>query len=401
MLAQRILSMHTHNMHRNTLLIVTLLLTGNTLAAEADKKTVGPDKARWTQVRQQAIAFLKSAQDDDGSWTSPQAAGLTALATTALLDSGLDAHDPVVARSLRFLESLARKDGGIYHEKTLHRNYETSIAMLALHAASKTASATQRKRYTAHITNARNFLKNLQWDKGEGLETTDPGFGGAGYGKHKRPDLSNTQFFQEALITAGVKQDDPAMKNVLLFINRCQNLESEHNTTPFAGKVGDGGFYYTPAAGGTSQAGLTDNGGLRSYGSMTYAGLKSMIYAGVDRDDPRIQAAVGWIQNNYTVRLNPGLGQQGLYYYYHTFAKSLTVLDLDRVRDSAGVHHDWRSELFDQLAKLQRPNGSWVNRAPRWYEGDPNLSTTYVLLALNYCQPRPGKADQAKSAKKR
>jgi squalene-hopene/tetraprenyl-beta-curcumene cyclase len=101
------------------------------------------------------------------------------------------------------------------------------------------------------------------------------------------------------------------------------------------------------------------------------------------------------------VRLNPGLGQQGLYYYYHTFAKSLAVLDLDHVRDSAGVHHDWRSELFGQLAKLQRPNGSWVNRAPRWYEGDPNLSTTYVLLALNYCQPRPGKADQAKSAKKR
>lgn len=374
------------------LLIATLLTTANGVAAD---KTVGPEKARWEQVRNRAINFLKSAQDDDGSWTSPQAAGLTALATTALLESGLKADDPVVSRSLSFLESLSQKDGGIYHPKTLHRNYETSIAMLALHAASPSATPDARKRYASHVAKARKFLKNLQWDKGEGLETTDPGFGGAGYGKHKRPDLSNTQFFQEALLSAGVNKDDPAMKNVLLFVSRCQNLESEHNTTPFAGKIGDGGFYYTPAAGGTSQAGLATNGGLRSYGSMTYAGLKSMIYAGVKPDDPRIKAARTWIQANYTVRLNPGLGQQGLYYYYHTFAKSLSVLGLDLVKDSAGVHHDWRSELFDQLARLQRPNGSWVNRAPRWYEGDPNLSTTYILLALKYCQPRPPKAVKA------
>ena len=374
------------------LLIATLLTTASGVAAD---KTIGPEKARWEQVRKRAINFLKSAQDDDGSWTSPQAAGLTALATTALLESGLKADDPVVSRSLSFLESLSQKDGGIYHPKTLHRNYETSIAMLALHAASPSATPTARKRYASHVAKARKFLKNLQWDKGEGLETTDPGFGGAGYGKHKRPDLSNTQFFQEALLSAGVNKDDPAMKNVLLFVSRCQNLESEHNTTPFAGKIGDGGFYYTPAAGGTSQAGLAANGGLRSYGSMTYAGLKSMIYAGVKPDDPRIKAAKTWIQANYTVRLNPGLGQQGLYYYYHTFAKSLSVIDLDLVKDSAGVHHDWRSELFDQLARLQRPNGSWVNRAPRWYEGDPNLSTTYILLALKYCQPRPPKAVKA------
>ena len=186
------------------------------------------------------------------------------------------------------------------------------------------------------------------------------------------------------------------MKNVLIFVSRCQNLESENNTTPFAGKIGDGGFYYTPAAGGTSQAGLAANGGLRSYGSMTYAGLKSMIYAGVDKNDPRVKAALTWIRRNYTTRLNPGLGQQGLYYYYHTFAKSLSVLDVELLEDDAGVKHDWRSELFDQLRKLQKPNGSWVNRAPRWYEGDPNLSTAYVLLALRYCRSRPLKTRPSK-----
>ena len=54
---------------------------------------------------------------------------------------------------------------------------------------------------------------------------------------------------------------------------------------------------------------------------MTYAGLKSMIYAGVGPDDPRVQAAFRWAQRNYTIQENPGLGDNGLYYYFHTFAK--------------------------------------------------------------------------------
>ena len=40
---------------------------------------------------------------------------------------------------------------------------------------------------------------------------------------------------------------------------------------------------------------------------MTYAGLKSMMYAGLGKDDPRVKAAWGWIQKNYTVDENPGL----------------------------------------------------------------------------------------------
>ena len=177
------------------------------------------------------------------------------------------------------------------------------------------------------------------------------------------------------------------MKNALLFISRCQNLETEHNNTPFAAKVNDGGFYYTPAAGGTSQAGPTPNGGLRSYGSMTYAGLKSMIYAGLTSEDPRVKAAFNWIQKFYTIDENPGMGQQGLYYYYHTFAKALDVLEVDHLVDANGVRHDWREQLVEKLAELQLSNGGWVNKAERWYEGDPNLATCYALLALSYCDP--------------
>jgi squalene-hopene/tetraprenyl-beta-curcumene cyclase len=200
--------------------------------------------------------------------------------------------------------------------------------------------------------------------------------------------LSNTAFLVDALHTLGRGADDPAMQKALLFISRCQNLESPQNTTQFAAKVNDGGFYYTIAAGGSSFAGETADGGLRSYGSMTYAGLKSMIYAGVGKDDPRVKAAHEWVKQHYTVTENPGMGEQGLYYYYHTFAKALATMGESQLATADGQTHDWRAELVQQLAASQKSDGSWINSNTRWLEGDPNLVTAYSLLALSYCQPQ-------------
>ena len=363
-----------------------LLFVGGSLLATnvfaADKSSsIGPDAKLLTTTRSQAIDFLRTTQRDDGSWTAPNAPGITALVVSSLLESGLPADDPTVAKALKHLEAFIQKDGGIYDSKSNHRNYETCISLMAFKAA-------DAKKYKSTIAKAVKFLRGLQWDKGEGLESTDTAYGGAGYGKHQRPDLSNTQFLIEALKKASVKPDDPTLQKALKFVSRAQNLETEHNNTKFAARVNDGGFYYTPAAGGTSQAGLTANGGLRSYGSMTYAGLKSMIYAGLKEDDPRVKAASKWIRKFYTVKTNPGLGQQGLYYYFHTFAKTLDALAIDELRDAEDVNHDWRKELTEQLAALQKENGSWVNKADRWYEGDPNLATAYSLLALSYCEPK-------------
>lgn len=346
------------------------------------KKPVGPDPVLLKKLRSGGLNYLRSTQADDGSWTTTKTLGITGLVVTAALRSGLSPDDPMVAKGLKFLEKHVQKDGGIYYPQSNHRNYETCIAIMAFSTANKDG------RYTRLIKRAEQFLRKLQWDEGEGLESSDEAYGGAGYGSHQRPDLSNTQFLIEALKAAGAKSDDPAIQKALKFVSRTQNLESEHNTTKFAAKVNDGGFYYTPAAGGTSQAGLTPDGGLRSYGSMTYAGLKSMIYAGLDEKDKRVKAALNWIRRFYTLEKNPGLGQQGLYYYYHTFAKTLAALKKDFVEDAQGKKHDWRKELAAQLAKLQQKNGSWVNRAERWYEGDPNLATAYALLALSYCDPQ-------------
>ncbi len=188
-----------------------------------------------------------------------------------------------------------QKDGGIYAPGTGHKNYETCVAVMALKAADAGG------KYDKILARADKFLRGLQWDEEEGIDKADVRYGGADYGpSKKRPDLSNTQFLVEALKTLGAKDDDPNVQKALIFVSRCQNLESPHNTTKFASKVNDGGFFYTVAAGGSSPAGKTADGGLRSYGSMTYAGLKSMIYAGLTATDPRVKAASEWIRRNYT-----------------------------------------------------------------------------------------------------
>jgi squalene-hopene/tetraprenyl-beta-curcumene cyclase len=241
--------------------------------------------------------------------------------------------------------------------------------------------------YNQAIKDAETFIRGGQFGEKKGKNKDDFSYGGEGYGGRARPDLSNTAFLVDALKSAGAKSDDPAIQKALVFVSRCQNLESEHNTTPFASKVNDGGFYYTCTMGKQEESREAGPQALRSYGSMTYSGLKSLIYAGLNKDDPRVKAAMQWIRKNYSVESNPGQGQAGLYYYYHTFAKTMDVLGGDQFEDAKGVKHDWRRELIEALAKRQQPDGSWVNKDTKWMEGDPELSTPLALLALTYCRP--------------
>src|SRR5437660_7282145 len=109
--------------------------------------------------------------------------------------------------------------------------------------------------------------------------------------------MSNTQLFLDALVEAGIPRDDPAFKNALIFVSRCQNLKGEHNDQPWAGLLNDGSFIYTAASDGVTK--VTDNPGpddpRPGYASMTYAGIKSLIYAGVSKDDDRVKKAFAWI----------------------------------------------------------------------------------------------------------
>lgn len=361
--------------------IVAVIAT-SVVATAQDAPAGGVDRARLNQAVSRAVSYFQQAQADDGSFSASSGPGVTAIVATGLLRHGRSPDDPMVARALKYVEKNLHPDGGIYGEGSTHTNYETCIALACFKEANKDG------RYNKLLADAEKYIKDQQWDEKEGHDISSMSYGGAGYGSNSRPDLSNTSFLIDALHSVGRGDDDPAIQKALIFVSRCQNLESQYNTTKYAALVDDGGFYYTIAAGGSSQAGETPDGGLRSYGSMTYAGLRSLIYAGVKPDDPRVKAASEWIKKHYTVTENPGLGPQGLYYYYHTFAKTLGALGDDKFVDAEGKSHDWRAEIANQLISLQKEDGSWVNTAPRWLEGDPNLVTAYSLLVLSYCQPK-------------
>jgi squalene-hopene/tetraprenyl-beta-curcumene cyclase len=370
-------------------LLVCLASALHMPAGEARK--AGPDPKTWDQTVDKAVNYLKGTQQQSGGWSTDQTPGVTGVVLTGMLRTGrVTPKDPVAERALKYIESLVdpeHKHIAGKGAKVQLQNYVTSINVMAL------VQANQADRFRAIIGDAVEFLKKLQWDESEGKAPQDPYFGGAGYDSKSRPDLSNTQMFLDALKAAGIPPDDPALKKALLFISRCQNLKGETNDQPWAGKINDGSFIYTPASGGVTK--VIDepgpNGELPGYGSMTYAGIKSLIYCGVGKDDPRVKKAYEWIRSNYSVDANPGMpGQRahwGLYYYYHTMAKCLDVLGVNMLEDAEGNKHDWRKDITLALAKRQRPDGSWLGDA-HWMEGDPNLATGYALMALSYCRPR-------------
>lgn len=184
----------------------------------------------------------------------------------------------------------------------------------------------------------------------------------------------------------GNDADSEAIKNALVFVNRCQNLESGFNDTPFANKINDGGSYYTPRPGRGDDT--EQSGGLRSYGAMSYSGLKSMLFAGVKEDDPRVKAVIKWIGKNYDLKTHPGQGGSGLFYYYHTFAKALDAFGHDTIEDDQGQTHAWRKDLVEELASRQRDDGSFFNQNQQFFEGDANLCTSFALLALSHAGPK-------------
>jgi squalene-hopene/tetraprenyl-beta-curcumene cyclase len=348
---------------------------------------VGQDVAKIRHALDNGVAYLRTTQTPAGAWSPSPRGGMvgpTAIVLAGLLDAGVRMDDPMIVRGLKLIESSTREDGGIYTSDGFLQNYETCVAMMCFakaNAAFKKKDGTEP--YKDLLAKAEKFLRGQQY--AEGRDTTDPHYGGIGYGATTRPDLSNVQFFLDALKATGAKADDPAIQKALIFVSRCQNLESEHNTMPFIAQNAenlDGGFLYV------NQPPDNDPNSRRSYGSMTYAGLKSMIYAGLTKEDKRVKAALDWIAKNYTVTENPGRGAEGLFYHYHTLSKTFGVMELPFLDGVDGKKHNWRADLSEHLLSKQQANGSWINEANRQFmENDANLVTGYVLLVLAACMP--------------
>ena len=323
-----------------------------------------------------AFDYLMDAQDPNGSWKNDPA--ITSLVVYSLLLQPSDSHNEQTAEAvksgLEYVKGFVKPDGGIYHKQ--YRNYSTAVCLLAFAEA-------REPKHSRIVTDAREFLIKFQLDEGEGVPKKHPFYGGIGYGGDDRPDLSNTQLALDAIKAAEIYES--ALKNVplssiepgphwrkaLVFLARTQNIKSL-NDMPYA--ADDGGFIYEP--------GHYNDDRSRSYGSMTHAGLKSLLLAGVDREDLRVRRAFAWISSHYTLEENPGFGTASLYYYYMTAAKCLAAVGREHITDSKGIRHRWRQELIEKLISLQHEDGYWVNPNGRYWENIKDLATAYSVIAI-------------------
>lgn len=363
-------------------MLVAIMLT--LCGQPAYSQVVQDQDSELTAVIRSGLNFLKSSQAEDGTFSIEAGPGITALAVTAALRCGESPDSPLVRKGLSALETFVKPDGGIYGSGRL-KNYETCIGIICF------VEANRNGKYNQVLAKAKEFVTGTQYGSAGDSTSSDVWNGGIGYGEKGRPDLSNTAYMIEALIALEAAPEDPTIQAALEFVSRCQNLASPHNTTEFASKIGDGSFYYMipkekidPSE---DEERYSPNGGIYGYGTMTYAGYKSMIYAGLSQDDPRVSAALKWIAANYSLEKNPRMGSAGLYYYYQTFSTALEAARLEQVTDAEGKSHDWRKELVDALAERQGNDGSWSNANSRWFENDKNLCTSFALLALANCQP--------------
>lgn len=331
---------------------------------------------------ERGLKFLLSRQQDNGSWLDNPA--VTALAVYAMLKE--PAYNPdlqsdrAILAGLNYILAHAQPDGGIHAGENV--NYNTAICLVAL-------VETGRPEYAGVIRRAKDFLILTQFDETEGYDENHVYYGGIGYGSSGRPDLSNTQFALEAIRAAeryeGILPTDSRQietdaelglhwQKALIFLSRCQNVQAI-NDQDFAGD--DGGFMY--------ETGTHNPERSHSYGSMTYAGAKSLLYARLTKDDVRVQRAMEWISQNYTYEENPGFGQAALFYYFMTKAKALDAYGEDTLVDATGQARPWRVEYLDNMIKRQREDGSWINTENgRYWENVPELITAHAITGMKF-----------------
>ena len=320
------------------------------------------------------VAFLLSRQAEDGHWSDPQIPALTALPLWAL--TGADAKGTEAARrkAAAFVLSTQRPDGGFYVPKPGRGgsglgNYNTSVCLAALYDSGMAPKSAMLR--------AREYIASSQLT---GDDTMAGGFGYDRISRRRYADLSNTSYAMSAMaktasleeFRADGRRVDIDWDKALAFV---QNLVEREG--PDAG-----GAAYNDR---TPQAGTATNAQgrvhLRAYGSMTYAAVLSMCAAKLDRGDPRVRQSLEYLATNWTVDENPGMGRQGLYYFYDIMARALSAAQVDEVGG-----HKWRTELAAKVVSLQKGDGSWSTDNNRFWEADPVLCTSFAVIVLSLCR---------------
>ncbi len=337
-----------------------------------------------TAAIDRGLRWLSARQREDGAWSNHMFPALTALVVQSYLAADHPDKDKVLPGALAFIASCVQPDGGIYAEVPGRKggglsNYNTAICMTALHATGDDA-------YLPIVQDARKCVAGGQHFGGDEYR------GGFGYDKstgRAYTDLLNTYYAAQAMrMTQSVEDRRPAgEKRVDIDWEETARYISKLQNPPGTGDEA-GGFVYNPS---DPKAGTTTNAAgkvtFRSYGSITYAGLLALIYADVSRDDPRVRSAFDWAAKHWSLEENPGMGAQGLFFFFNVLTRSLDAYGQDLVPTEGGRMIDWRIQLARRLVEIQKIDpdtggGYWINDTGRFWENEPVLATAYAILAL-------------------
>ncbi|MBA4387701.1 MAG: hypothetical protein C0404_06950 [Verrucomicrobia bacterium] len=328
------------------------------------------------------LTWLKNNQNADGSWSDRKYPVITALCLLAVERSNHPARTNICDKAARFIASSAQKDGGIYKPAAPGRGgsalsvHNTAVCMTALHSF-------DRKTYQQIILKGREFIASSQ------VSSNSSYVGGFGYDKTAggtlaQADLNNTAWALMAMrATQEIESSRPDGKRVDInwtavrgFLQKMQSLDKREDS------YGGFGYELEPAL-GRSFLTKTGSSSEHGYGTMTYAGLTAMIYAQVDRNDPRVRAALDWACRHWTLEENPGVSKGGIFCYYNIMAQSLSMFG-DTITSESGKTRRWKRLLVEKLVSTQKPGGYWVNSDNQFWEGDPAVVTAYSVMALLY-----------------
>jgi len=336
--------------------------------------------ARCDEPLEAAIAkgarFLLANQSEEGCWSDRQMPALTALPVWALCQAGDDSQAcaAAVGKGVAYVLGTQRPDGGFYVPKPGRGgsglgNYNTSVCLSSLYASGKAP--------VQAMLRAREYIASSQ------LTGDDTMAGGFGYDKISRrryADLSNTSYALDAMHrTASLEElrKDGARVDV----DWDKALQFVTSLVKQDGEDAGGAIYNERTPQGGSATNSAGKVALRAYGSMTYAAVLSMCHANLDRSDSRVKQSLEYCSKYWSLDENPGMGNQGLYYFFDILARALSAAKVDTVGE-----HDWRAELAARLISLQREDGSWANDNNRFWEGDPVLCTSFAMLCLELCR---------------
>lgn len=310
------------------------------------------------------LKFLRTKQESDGSYSHH--VGVTGTALLAFGESHRNyTYDegPFIGLAADWIVTQVQSNGAISGANT--PTYNTALAIMGLNAVGA-------KKFASAIKGGQSFLVGFQTDEDLKYKESDKFYGGIGYGGDERPDLSNLQYALEALRKTSYDPSSDVWAKAQKFVTRCQN-RSESNDQEWA--TDDGGFVYAP--------GQSFAGGTRSYGAMSFAGLKSLILTRAEKSDPRVKSALGWIQKNYSFTHHPGMDTTSYFYYLQTASEALAAYGEKNLKGVDGKPLNWGIDLATQLMSLQNKDGSWVNPDKKYWEGNATFMTGRAIIALN------------------